>query len=241
MCGVRSIFAQDNTVSQPQNKKVLEDPWSYDYEAVFASKYVFRGRKIYDGASFSPDLALNYRLSKREELVTKIENVLPLQGEASGREFYSVTPSVQYQVESGPGDVALGVRWCSYLGTNKPPPGDSGEILYTMKLSALLEPSLSFFQDFAQTRSRYLELGFSHEMPWDYYNKDLTLTPFVVLGYSFHSEESVYGSDGLNHVDFGVLGDLTVDSVTFRTKLNYTRAEDRQTSNMFWISQQVSF
>ncbi len=238
--GNAQVFPQTAS-SVPHSTSAADLSWRTEIGGEIGSEFLFRGIRFYDGAYISPYFSLFSPLEKKTDIVFQLLGNFPLQGERQGRRFYEISPSIYYQKTSGPGTASVGAIGYFYDGNYAPPPGNTGEIFGSLAFDAVLNPSFSLFQDIDESHARYFELELKHDIPWDFYDASLSFAPFVVLGYAYHTSETQYGSDGLNHVAVGIKCRIKRPWGIIQPRMEIVHAKDENTVDTVLASIVLSF
>lgn len=196
--------------------------------------YMFRGLRIYDGSTIQPSITASYDTGFGTVSGNLWMHITGDSDASSAERFTELDETIKFEKEVGPFVLAVGNVWYTYSdygdGTDI---ADSAEVFGSVVYDAFLSPTLSYYHDWREYDSDYIELGLSHEFS-ELDSSETTLVPFASFGFGANSEK-VYEDNGLEQITTGFLLNMSVGDVGVSPNVNYSFKIDDYTVNQLWF------
>ena len=214
-----------------------ECPLSVDLSMSLFTSYMWRGLKLYDGASIQPNLDIAYDTGSG---ILRANGWMHITGDSDNTEerFTEFDGTLMYEYQVGPVTLAAGHLWYTYPGYLDSIPS-TNEIFGSIAVDLPLTPTLSVFHDYREVDNQYYELGLSHEFA-ELWGPDTALTPYAGFGFASHAEKA-YDSGGLEQVTIGVSVSVPMGPFALEPSVNYSFKADEETANQLWGGAGISY
>jgi hypothetical protein len=202
------------------------------------SATVFRGQTLYDGVSAQGIVRPRYSFGSLGAVHGSVWAMAPLQGDTAEEQYFSIAPSLSYEVTYSRFTFSVGHNWYVYPRTSSQR-NSTAEISAGMTLDTVLNPTVTVYRDYDSFDSEYFELSLRHT----FLRSDaggFNVTLFSTIGFASNASQR-YDHGGLVQITSGVTTDVRVAGACLRPFGMYTGSEDGAVDNRVWGGVQVAF
>ena len=195
--------------------------------------YMWRGFNLYDGTAIQPSLTVEYDTGFGT-IGGNLWSHLSAEGDRQAEKFTELDETVYYSIGFDPVTLKTGLIWYTYPDSSDDI-SDATEVFASLSFDdgGIVNPVVSFYDEFKLTDSQYYEFNLSHEFACPALGDGFKMTPYVTLGFASNADE-VYDDNGLVQVTEGVNIPLNWGILTVTPSLNYTHKVAENTQNEFW-------